>query len=184
MIRGRSINIKRMGTDLDRLTKSLEECLECQILQTKILQNKASKKKRIKNSVREMTQGTRPIRVLVADSKDAVYNMAKNELGQINGTSFEVSKAVSYEQVVSVLQDGRFDVVLIDCLSMGDNAIQLAKESKKQQDHAPIIMYGPKESHDCDMLAMEAGAADYLTEDEINPKRLEKAIRYCLSKSA
>lgn len=167
---------------LENLAKNLEDTLECQSLQTKILSQRAEKHEKRKRTAILKAKGAEPIRALVADASDRVFDMAKDELGKINGTEFEVSKATSFDQVVSALNEGRFDVLLVDCGSFIDEEDETAKLIKmaKKNSHTPVIVYGPEDSYECDMMAMEAGAADYLTKDELTPKRLEKAIRYCL----
>lgn len=170
---------------LTRITEGLEESLECAKLQTQILEKKASARSRARTEAMERASGQRPIRVLVADVDDGVFVMANNELGLINGTTFEVSKATSYEQVFSAIGEKRFDVILIDCESfIGENTEKLVRAAKKTKKHAPVIVYGPDGSYECDMMAMKAGAADFLTKEELTAKRLEKSIRYCLCKCA
>lgn len=168
---------------LGSLLTDLEEGLACGKMQVEILEKKVSNKTRRKKDAKRMARGEKPIRALVADVGDYVFDMAKNELSKINGTNFEVSKAANQEQVLSALKGNRFDILLLDCLSFVDDeksTYNLIRAAKRKNRHVPIIVYAPTDSHDCDMLAMEAGAADFITMDEMTPQRLEKAIRYCL----
>lgn len=178
---------KRQKELIDDLNKSLDFSLEIQQVQTRILEAKAAKKKRRKYAAKEMVSGGRPIRVLVADQKDQVYDIVKNEVGMINGTSFEVSKAAHVDQVYTAIAGNQFDVILIDCESFiadEHNTEKLIKAAKKKNKHVPIIVYGPEDSHDCDIMAMEAGAAFFLIKSQITAKRLEKSIRYSIYNKA
>lgn len=180
----RQVLRERQNEILSKIVKGMEKDLECHELQTKILQKKADNREKRKVAAQEMIEGTRTIRALVADVDDNVFNMARDELGLINGTKFEVTKATSYDQVVSALEEKRFDIVLLDCHSfIDDQPFALIKKARKNQSHVPVIVYGPEGSYECDKMALEAGAADYLTKEELTAKRLEKSIRYCLSRA-
>ena len=176
---------KKQNEILSDLTRSMQESLECSEIQTKILKKKYNKKTKRKKEAKKMINGERPIRALVADSGNKIYDIARLELDKINGTIFNVSKAVNYDQVISAIISGKFDVILLDCNSFIEQdkcASVLIKASKKSKKNIPIIVYGPEDNYECDAMALEAGASYFLSKEDITAKRLEKTIRYCLCK--
>ena len=47
----------------------------------------------------------------------------------------------------------------------------------------PMILLTGKGNQEIDILAMEAGAVDYLVKSELSPEKLERCIRYALGRS-
>ena len=172
---------KRQNNILERLTESIQGALECQELQTEILRKTASKKAERKKDVKLMVSGLKVIKTLVIDDKDDVYLVARDKLGEVNGTKFVAKRANSANDARSMCDKEAFSVIL---LRIGDEQLEtlsiLIRELKRKTNDAAIIAYSHDDSHSYDMAALKAGASDFLSGEEINAQKLEKSIRYCL----
>lgn len=173
------------------IADSIKGAKEVHDLQTQYLMLKVASRKKRRAEVREMISGKRTINLLIVDPHDKVLAMA-NELGSINGTSFNIIQAVGIEGAASVLGEMKADVILLACQSAmgcpacGDKATCLRGaigDLKRLAPRAPVIVCAERPTHECDLEAMNAGASDFLEGDEISAYRLEKSIRYGLRKT-
>jgi signal transduction histidine kinase len=60
------------------------------------------------------------------------------------------------------------------------DGIQLTGDFLRRGFQAPIILLTGLGSHDVDIKAMREGAVDYLEKNDLNPKLLERSIRYAI----
>lgn len=186
----RDIRIKQNKV-LMGIADSMKGTKEAHDLQAHYLMLKVASRKRRRTEVREMISGKRAINLLVVDPHDKILAMA-NELGNINGTSFNIIQAGGIEMAASALGGMKADVILLECQSAigclvckdTANCLRSAIGSlKRLAPKAPVIVCAEKPEHECDLAAMDAGASDFLEGDEINAYRLEKSIRYGLRKA-
>jgi signal transduction histidine kinase len=68
-----------------------------------------------------------------------------------------------------------------DYYNLGDqNGLDLTREIRQRGYMLPIILLTGHGNYEIDLLAMKAGAADYLSKNESTPLLLERAIRYAI----
>jgi CheY-like chemotaxis protein len=173
------------------LTDTIQSDLDVSRKQTEILLGKVGRIKQRRQVVQQKLNGLMPIRILVADPDEQMLDIVR-KLGSVNGTSFDIQRASSKVEMQNLLSKSRFDVVLLSCQSLtvcsicaspGKGISALIKSIKKIDKNAAIIAYAKEDqptNHDCDLAAMNAGASDFLSSDELIPKKLEKAIRYAI----
>ncbi|MGH9763120.1 MAG: PAS domain S-box protein, partial [Blastocatellia bacterium] len=78
---------------------------------------------------------------------------------------------------------GGHDVCLVD-YGLGErNGLELLRMATEQECHAPIILLTGQGDHEIDIMAMKAGAADYLIKGHITPPLLERSLRYAVERA-
>ena len=78
--------------------------------------------------------------------------------------------------------DSRFHIYLVDYRLGAKTGLDLIKDAIKNGCEEPIILLTGKGNKEVDVLAMEAGAADYLVKAELNTEKLERCIRYAVGR--
>jgi DNA-binding NtrC family response regulator len=101
----------------------------------------------------------------------------------LTGENFEVGAAASLEEARHVLGSKSFDVIISDLrMSDGDDGLKLLAELRARGNPVPFIMltgYGEMDNY---MVAMNAGANEYLNKP-VRAEDLLKIIRNCLKAS-
>lgn len=97
---------------------------------------------------------------------------------------FAVDWAPTFEEGLQRLLSGDYAACLLDFQLRERDGLELLREARSQNCQTPVIFLTADSSEEVDNAAMEAGAADYLVKGEINPRVLERSIRYSLKLGA
>lgn len=129
-----------------------------------------------------MTQTT-ALHVLVVDDYENQYIYIKDVLSTMSNTVFHVDWASTFESGKVGISSGVYDVCLVD-YDLGDhNGIELLRFAVENNYRTPLILLTGRGSHEIDMEAMHAGAADYLDKANLRLASLERSIRYAIERS-
>jgi DNA-binding NtrC family response regulator len=98
----------------------------------------------------------------------------------LTGENFQVSSAVSLAEARALLRQTRFDVIISDLrMPDGDDGLSLLEQLRAEGNPVPFIMltgYGEVSNY---MVAMNAGATEYLNKP-VRSEELFAAIENCL----
>lgn len=121
----------------------------------------------------------RAIRILLVAEDENEYNLIEKLLsGGIKESRYSLSWCSEYSRAVNAILKDRYDLYLVN-YKIGDHSgIQLLNEAVKSNSTSPIIILTEKGDTSIDEKALEAGAADYFSKDQIDSERLERSIRY------
>jgi diguanylate cyclase (GGDEF)-like protein len=89
---------------------------------------------------------------------------------------FEVCGADNVEEALRMLCERAFDALLLDLTRAEGNGIDDLMRARVAAADIPIVVLAADEREDEVIEALRAGAQDYLTQDECNPRRLVRAI--------
>jgi len=123
------------------------------------------------------------IRALLVDDDQGDYQMTRAILEQVESPRIELDWVSTFEEGCDALQADEYDVYIVDYFLEDRTGIDLLKEAGRRRLSAPVIMLTGRGSHDVDIEAMRAGAADYLVKGQIDPQTMERSIRYALERS-
>lgn len=127
-----------------------------------------------------MSKKTQTRVLLIEDSgTDAI--LIKSAIGQ-HRSEFSVKWVRTLAEGLSILQTSEFDVILSDMGLPDASGLPVIQSLRKQADHLPIVVLT---GLDCDTVAMSAldeGAQDYLTKDNMTADGLSRAIRYAIQR--
>jgi two-component system KDP operon response regulator KdpE len=99
-------------------------------------------------------------RVLVVDDESSVRRALVMTLG---GLGFEVGEAANGERAVELSRADRFDVVLLDINMPGMGGIAACGALRSENPHLAILMLTVRDNVEDKILALDAGADDYVT---------------------
>jgi len=115
------------------------------------------------------------IRILVADDHTIVREGVKQLLSEEN--DFVVAgEAANGLEVLKLLRDQSFDVLLMDMSMPGRNGIELIKQVKGEKPKLAILVLSMHKEKQYAVRALKAGAQGYLTKESA-PAQLVSAIR-------
>ncbi|MBL7201719.1 MAG: response regulator transcription factor [Anaerolineae bacterium] len=113
-----------------------------------------------------------PTRILIVDD-EATLRMTMADLLEAEGR--EVVAAASGEEALAYLEDGNFDLLIVDLIMPGIDGLQVIDVAKKLIPEAQIIMLTAYGTLDSAIQAMRRGAADYLLKPAQAPE-IEAAV--------
>lgn len=127
---------------------------------------------------------TRPLRVLIADDDEDDYILTRDLLLRIGSSErFQLDWTPSYEGALQAIERNEHDVYLFDYHLGHTDGLELLREALARGCKAPIILLTGNDNWETDVEAMKAGAADYLVKGQLDPRSLERSIRYALERN-
>jgi signal transduction histidine kinase len=120
------------------------------------------------------------IRVLLVDDDQDDYVLTRDLLAEIAGGRFRLDWIVEYDEGLKGICSGDYDVILLDHRLGAKTGIELLAEARKNNCHAPIIIFTGLTDPDIDLAAMQFGAAHYLEKTRLDSTLLERTIRYAI----
>jgi two-component system cell cycle response regulator len=120
------------------------------------------------------------IRVLVIDDDRLQVRLLQAHFENFRRGAYSLDWSETYEDGLARLLTGSYSACLLD-FRLGDrDGLQLIREATELGCRTPIVFLTSEASEKIDIQAMEAGALDYLVKGEINPRSLERSLRYAL----
>jgi len=95
---------------------------------------------------------------------------------------FEVSGTDNVEEALRMLCERAFDALLLDLTRAEGNGIDDLMRARVAAADIPIVVLAADDREDGVIEALRAGAQDYLTRDECNPRRMVRAICQALER--
>ncbi len=115
------------------------------------------------------------IRILVADDHPVVRAGLK-ELISEDSEMEVIGEASNGEEVLSMVDSSRYDVVVLDITMPGESGLEVLKHLKKTKPKLPVLILSIHSEDMYAIRALKAGASGYLTKATAN-EDLVKAIR-------
>jgi two-component system, cell cycle sensor histidine kinase and response regulator CckA len=123
------------------------------------------------------------IRVLLVEDDEEDCLLTRRLLEESGRATFEATWVRSYDAALLELKNG-YDVCLVDYDLGAETGLSLIEQAITNGYHGPMILLTGHGTHDIDVKAMKAGAADYLVKGQITPQLMERVIRYSLERKA
>lgn len=120
------------------------------------------------------------IRVLLIDDDNHSKILVEALLEDIKRTKFNVDWYHTYESGLDQIRLGQHDVCLLDYRLGAKDGVDLLNEALVSSSDIPVIMLTGQEDSNVDIMALNAGASDYLIKGELNGASLERSIRYSI----
>jgi len=118
-------------------------------------------------------------RLLIVDDDPEIRELIQAYLVQ---QGFEVSCAESGKQMFELLEQGHYDLIVLDLMLPGEHGLSLAGRVKREM-NTPIIIVSAQGEDVDRIVGLEIGADDYLAKP-FNPRELLARIRAVLRRAA
>lgn len=119
-------------------------------------------------------------RILLIDDDRLQFRLTQEQFKQFQTDAYELDWAATYEEGLVKLLGGGYAACLLDYQLGGRDGLELIREAVAAGCRTPIIFLTAETSERVDTAAMNAGALDYLVKGELNPRALERSLRYAL----
>jgi DNA-binding NtrC family response regulator len=120
--------------------------------------------------------------LLLVDDDEEELLIMRELLAEVDGLACELEWAASYDAGLTALGRATYDICLLDYRLGARTGLELLHAAIAQGCRVPIIMLTGQEDRDVDIAAMHAGASDYLVKGTIDPRLLERAVRYAIER--
>ena len=124
------------------------------------------------------------VNILLVDDDEEDFILFRYHIDQIPKQYYDFSIAWvrEYLEAVDKICSGHYDVFFVDYNLGVKTGLDLIKELINNKCQQPIVLLTGIGSREIDMQAMQAGASDYLNKSELNPEKMERCIRYAMSR--
>ena len=119
-------------------------------------------------------------RILIVDDESSIRRALHNTL---HGMGFTVDEAANGEAALQLVRQEKYDVVLLDINMPGIGGIRACREMRKSLPRLGILMLTVRDSEEDKVLALDAGADDYITKP-FNIRELAARIRAAVRRSS
>ena len=124
------------------------------------------------------------ISILIVDDDEDDFIIIRETIQKIGSVHlFNIIWCPVYKDALKVICQGKFEICFIDYFLGVKNGLDLIREAIKNNCEKPLILLTGQGNYEIDVLAMEAGAMDYLVKSELDPEKLERCIRYAFARS-
>jgi diguanylate cyclase (GGDEF)-like protein/putative nucleotidyltransferase with HDIG domain len=117
------------------------------------------------------------ISILVADNGFPAIDVIKSTLGNYDDIKCKIDTATSGSDAINKAADSKFDLLLVGQDLPGAKGLKMVQEVIRRKLGVPVIMIVAEGEEKLGVRAMEKGAYDYLTKNEIKTVALNRAIR-------
>jgi CheY-like chemotaxis protein len=125
--------------------------------------------------------GGDPVRLLLVEDDEDDAVILQRTLAKIPDARFEVTWVTSGAAALEALATGWYDATLIDCNLGGTSGVELIRDATAAGCVTPLIMLTGQRDRATDMVAMKAGAADFLEKGRTDATLLDRTLRYTIT---
>ena len=130
-----------------------------------------------------MTTAPTALHILLVEDDEGDYLITKALLDKAQTIEASLDWVSTYEEGREAILTDAYDACLIDYRLGAQTGLDLLNEVNETGGvEAPIIFLTGQGDVEVDLHAMEAGAADYLSKDQIDAPLLERSLRYAVER--
>ncbi len=115
--------------------------------------------------------------ILVADSSPPNIKLIKSSLVSDKDVTYEIDTAKSSKDALAKAAEDNVDLVLVNQKQSGNEGIKMLQDIIKKKLGVPVIMIVAEGEEKLGVKAMDKGAYDFLTKDEVKTVALGRSIR-------
>jgi len=130
-----------------------------------------------------MIGSTEVLNILLIEDDEDDYMITRALLSRAQTIDCDLDWADSYGEGIEAILGNAYDACLVDYRLGAQTGLDLLDEVNERGGvRTPIILLTGQGDLEVDLHAMQAGAADYLSKDEIDAPLLERSIRYAVER--
>lgn len=123
-----------------------------------------------------------PVLLLLLDDDEDQHVLLDLSLAHI-GLDYRLDWCSSHQEAFERMKSDRYDLCFVDYLLEDATGIDFIRECLAAGTTAPMVMLTSHGGRELALEALEAGAADYLPKDRLDPDTLERTVRYALERA-
>ncbi len=130
----------------------------------------------------EHDSGVDSIKVLLVEDNPGDARLTRLALAEAGRDRFSVKHVERLSEALLCLCEEEFNVVLLDLSLPDSHGLETFTRMYEQSSHVPIIALTGLTDEKMAIKAMQQGAQDYLSKDEVDTQRLVRTIRYAIER--
>jgi two-component system KDP operon response regulator KdpE len=119
-------------------------------------------------------------KILIVDDESSIRRALRNTL---HSMGFDVEDASTGETALLMVREAQYDAVLLDINMPGMGGVRACREMRKSAPRLGILMLTVRDSEDDKVIALDAGADDYITKP-FNIRELAARLRAAVRRSS
>jgi signal transduction histidine kinase len=120
--------------------------------------------------------------ILLIEDDEEDYILLKKHLSRIVGERYNILWETTYEEGLARMLEGQHDLCLLDYRLGMRNGIELIATARQQGYSLPIVLLTGASGQRIDILALQAGADDYIDKGQLQGELLHRVIRYAIQR--
>jgi PAS domain S-box-containing protein len=120
------------------------------------------------------------IRILLVDESEEEVDRLKYLIADTKQFHYDVDWVDSWENALSAYQRQAYDACLVDYGPGGLKSLDIIQGLTRWEKNAPVILISNQGNYEIVQAAQQAGAADTLIKDQLNPSLLERTIHHAI----
>jgi PAS domain S-box-containing protein len=126
---------------------------------------------------------TKSVKILIIDDDEDDFFITSELIKKIDhGLTFKIDSCSFYKDALEQICKGAYDIYFVDYKLRGQTGLDLIKQAVGNGCEEPLILLTGLGNREIDVLAMQAGAVDYLVKSELTTEKIERCIRYALER--
>lgn len=121
-----------------------------------------------------------PLKILYVEDNKGDYVLVREHIREYFGSECLLEWAANGPDAIEAIRTSEYDLFLVDYQLAGTSGLDWVREAVVSAAGSPWILLTGSIQPDVDLQALEAGAADYLSKDELSASLLARSIRYSL----
>lgn len=123
------------------------------------------------------------IRILVIDDDEEDFIIIGQYIKHINGNmAITLNWCSDYNEALDAICRDEHDIYFVDFRLGAKTGLELIREAVSKNCEQPLILLTGAGNTSIDLEAMQAGASDYLVKSELTTEKLERCIRYAVTR--
>jgi PAS domain S-box-containing protein len=124
------------------------------------------------------------IKILIVDDDEDDFIIIDEYIKSIRkGYAYNIVWCATYADALLEIGKDNYDIYMVDYFLSIKTGLDLIKEARNNNCEKPFILLTGQSNIDIDIMAMDAGAIDYLVKSELNAEKLERCIRHAISRN-
>jgi PAS domain S-box-containing protein len=126
--------------------------------------------------------GEKKINVLIVEDNPADASLVAGMLEYCRDPSFQTSNAERLDTALEMLEDGKFDAVLLDLILPDSKGLGGLDRITAQKPYVPVVLLTGMEDENIGIQALQKNAGDYLVKGKIDEHLLSRSIQYAIER--
>ena len=126
--------------------------------------------------------GEKKINILIIEDNPADASLVAGMLEYCHDPSFQTSKAERLDTALIMLEDEKFDAVLLDLNLPDSKGLDGLDRITTQQPYIPVVLLTGMEDENIGIQALQKNAGDYLFKGKIDEHLLSRSIQYAIER--
>ncbi len=122
------------------------------------------------------------VRALMIEDNTADARLLREILAEAEQIEFRLTVANSLAEGTANLKRGEFDIVLLDLNLPDSQGLDSVSQLLAEHARTPVVVLTGTESDELGLLAVAAGAQDFLTKDQLNRASAVRTIRFAIER--